>query len=200
MQTRETESDPRKREENLSKDGKWRSFPKVPHLLQYVSNGNYYGRIKMGGKLIRESLQTTVWTTAKLRLTDFLKTNQETRHRIDPPQFSEAVELFKIEIDRDTTIKRRSKEYRHRCLNKIHWHPIAAKSSCNSSVFRGNSKRLGKSALRISGHFQRPHWLNDSGSVGCPTALYKSWEKGLFRPAQIAKAASGCTIECQQVQ
>jgi hypothetical protein len=43
----------------LSKDGKWRSFPKVPHLLQYVSNGNYYGRIKMGGKLIRESLQGT---------------------------------------------------------------------------------------------------------------------------------------------
>jgi hypothetical protein len=32
----------------------------VPHLLQYVTNGNYYGRIKIGGKLIRESLQTTV--------------------------------------------------------------------------------------------------------------------------------------------
>jgi hypothetical protein len=61
----------------LSKDGKWRSFPKVPHLLQYVSNENYYGRIKMRGKLIRESLQTTVWTTAKLRLTDFLKLNHD---------------------------------------------------------------------------------------------------------------------------
>jgi hypothetical protein len=45
----------------------------VPHLLQYVSNGNYYGRIKIGGKIIRESLKTDVWTTAKLRLTDFLK-------------------------------------------------------------------------------------------------------------------------------
>jgi len=50
----ETENGPRNREENLSKDGKWRSFPKVSHLLQYISNGNYYGRIKMGGKLIRE--------------------------------------------------------------------------------------------------------------------------------------------------
>jgi hypothetical protein len=37
----------RKREEHLSKDGRWRSFPRVPHLLQYVSNGNYYGRIKL---------------------------------------------------------------------------------------------------------------------------------------------------------
>jgi hypothetical protein len=59
--------DTRKREEHLSKDGKWRSFPKVPHLLQYASNGNYYGRIKIGGKTIRESLNTNVRTTAKLR-------------------------------------------------------------------------------------------------------------------------------------
>jgi hypothetical protein len=50
----------RKREESLSSDGKWRSFPKVPNLLQYVSNGNYYGRIKVGGKTIRESLETSV--------------------------------------------------------------------------------------------------------------------------------------------
>jgi hypothetical protein len=51
----------RKREEHLSSDGQRRSFPKVPHLLQYVSNGNYFGRIKVGGKVIRESLKTTVW-------------------------------------------------------------------------------------------------------------------------------------------
>ena len=84
----------------MSKDGKWRSFPKVPHLLQYVTNGNYYGRIKVGGKIIRESLETTVWTTAKLKLADFLKERLEGRNRIDPPQFSEAVELFKMEIER----------------------------------------------------------------------------------------------------
>jgi hypothetical protein len=52
-----------KRNEHLSKDGKWRSFPKVPNLLQYVFNENYYGRIKIDGKIIRESLQTSVWTT-----------------------------------------------------------------------------------------------------------------------------------------
>ena len=40
----------------------------MPHLLQYVSNGNYYARIKVKGKIIRESLKTGVWTTAKLRL------------------------------------------------------------------------------------------------------------------------------------
>jgi hypothetical protein len=43
-----------KREAHPSKDGQWRSFPKVPHLLQYVRNGNYYARIKGKGKIIRD--------------------------------------------------------------------------------------------------------------------------------------------------
>jgi hypothetical protein len=47
----------RKREEPLSKDGQWHSFPKVPHLLPYVGNANYYSRIKVGGKVIRETLR-----------------------------------------------------------------------------------------------------------------------------------------------
>ena len=59
----DTPPNTRKREEQLSKDGHWRSFPKVPHLLQYVNNCNYYGRIKIGGKVIRESPKTTVWST-----------------------------------------------------------------------------------------------------------------------------------------
>jgi hypothetical protein len=109
----------RKREEHLSKDGQWRSFPKVPHLLQYVGNGNYYGRIKVGGKVIRESLKTTVWTTAKLRLTDFLKGQQEARGRVAPPRLSEALALFERDLESDTTNKPRSKEYRRLCLKKI---------------------------------------------------------------------------------
>jgi len=109
----------RKREEHLSSDGQRRSFPKVPHLLQCVSNGNRFGRIKVGGKVIRESLKTTVWTTAKLRLTDFLKGRQESRGRVTPPRFSEAVALFERELEGDTTIKPRSKEYRRLCLKKI---------------------------------------------------------------------------------
>jgi hypothetical protein len=71
----------RTREEHLSTDGKWRSFPKVPPLLQYVSNGNYYGRIKVGGKIIRESLNTGIWTAAKLRLTFITAPDDRTRTR-----------------------------------------------------------------------------------------------------------------------
>ena len=46
------------RSAKLSKDGKWRSFPKVPHLLQYLSSGQYFGRTKVNGKVICRSLET----------------------------------------------------------------------------------------------------------------------------------------------
>jgi hypothetical protein len=72
----------RKREEHLSTDGKWRSFPKVPHLLKYAISGNCFGKVKINGKTIRQSLQTTVWTTAQLRLNDFPKKHRENRNRL----------------------------------------------------------------------------------------------------------------------
>jgi len=64
-------------------------------------------------------LQTTVWSTAQLRLNDFLKEHRENRNRVEAPKFSDVVELFKQELDNDTTIKPRSKEYRLLCLRKI---------------------------------------------------------------------------------
>jgi len=36
-------------------DGKWRSFPKVPNTGHFVRTGAYFGRVKIGGKLFRES-------------------------------------------------------------------------------------------------------------------------------------------------
>ena len=108
----EKQTDSRKRDENLSKDGQWRSFPKVPCLLQYVSNDNYYGRIRVNGKLIRVSLKTKVWTTAKLRLSDLQKDQRENINKVDPPKFSEAVAMFKKELEHDTTLKPQSKKYR----------------------------------------------------------------------------------------
>ncbi len=114
----ETEPNQRKRDECLSPDGKWRSFPKVPNLLQYVSNAKYYGRIKVGGKMIRESLNTKVWSKAKLRLHDFVKKHQEGR-RFEAPRFKEAVELFKQDLASNSALKPQSKQYRLWCLLKL---------------------------------------------------------------------------------
>jgi hypothetical protein len=54
----------------LSINGKWRSFPKVPHLLQYIISGNYFGKVKIHGKTIRQSFQTPVWIIAQITLFD----------------------------------------------------------------------------------------------------------------------------------
>ena len=109
----------RHREAALSKDGHWRSFPHVPCLLQYVSNGNYYGRIRVNGKLIRVSLKTSVWTIAKTKLAELVKNAQENRDKVATPKFSEAVELFKTELASDSTMKPRSKGYRIDCITKL---------------------------------------------------------------------------------
>jgi len=103
----------------LSKDGKWRSFPKVPHLLQYVISGNYFGKVKINGKTIRQSLQTTVWSTAQLRLNDFLKEHREGRNKVAAPEFSAAVETYERELNTDANMKPGSKEYRKGCILKL---------------------------------------------------------------------------------
>ncbi len=65
------------RPQHLSPDGKWRSFPKVPNLLQYVSTGKYFARLKVEGKLIRRSIEATTFEEAKLALADFRKEHSE---------------------------------------------------------------------------------------------------------------------------
>ncbi len=65
------------------------------------------------------SLKTAVWTTAKLRLTDLQKDQRENINKVDPPKFSEAVDIFKTELEHDTTLKPQSKKYRLWCLGKL---------------------------------------------------------------------------------
>jgi len=38
-----------------------------------VPSGVFFGRTKVNGKVVRQSLETNVFTTAKLKLNDFLK-------------------------------------------------------------------------------------------------------------------------------
>jgi integrase len=109
----------RKRDEQISLDGKWRSFPRVPHLQQYVTSGAYFGKVKINGRRIKKSLETAVWSTAQLRLAKFLKEEHENRGKVDPPLFKEAWERFDQELENDATIKPRSKEYRRLCMQKI---------------------------------------------------------------------------------
>ena len=103
----------------LSKDGKWRSFPKLPHLLQYVGSGKYYARVKRDGKIIRQSLATEVWTNAKLKLVDFLKEQQTQKSSSESVTFVDALKAYREQLNTDTAIKPKTREYRELCIRKI---------------------------------------------------------------------------------
>lgn len=105
----------------LSKDGKWRSFPRVPHLLQYVSSESYFARVKIRGKIVRQSLETTVWSVAQLKLVDFLKAKHAEPLASPKPSlpFKEAVQMFEARVDGDSSMKASSKKYRRLCIWKI---------------------------------------------------------------------------------
>ncbi len=106
--------------ETLSADGLWRSFKQVPNLLQYVPNGNYFARVKVKGKVIRKSLATGTYTTAKLLLLDFLKEQTTKRKPVGSPvTFGEAEEIYRRDTDSDYTLAKESKTYRLNCLKKI---------------------------------------------------------------------------------
>ena len=54
-----------KREQKSS----WAKTP-VANLLRYHSSGVYFARVRVAGKLIRQSLKTNVFSVAKIRLAD----------------------------------------------------------------------------------------------------------------------------------
>jgi len=109
----------KKRDVTLSPDGKWRSFPKVPNLVQYVSTGNYFGRVKIDGKIFRESLGTDVFTTARLRLPDFIKKKRKLAARPIAGTFGEARAQFEADTEADHTLKDGSKVYRRNCIKAL---------------------------------------------------------------------------------
>lgn len=116
---RETKPAKSQRDATLSPDGKWRSFPKVPNLLQYVNTGNYFGRVKIDGKIFRESLDTDVFTTAKLLLGDFIKKKRKNSARPVAGTFAEARALYEADVNADHTLKDGSKLYRQNSIKAL---------------------------------------------------------------------------------
>jgi len=95
---------------------KWRSFPKVPNLLQYVSTGLFYARVQVNGKNIRKSLKAKTWSTAKLRLQDFLNRQVTAPPDVEALPFAAAVQTYEASLKIETTIKESSKQFRRWCI------------------------------------------------------------------------------------
>lgn len=78
----------------------------------------------MGGKLIRQSLHTSTYSVAVLRLNDLLKENRgrvEAREatRSGPMTFREAADDLLRQIDADPSVKPATRDYRRRCLEAL---------------------------------------------------------------------------------
>jgi hypothetical protein len=114
-----------------------------------VSSGIYYARIKVNGKLIRQSLKTNVFTTAKTKLLDFLKEQRAARQRI-------MVQSTVWKNDSAPSLER-SREYSSEFAANL-----AAKSHTRTRAGKGRGKSIGmslNSGLTCNSHDEKSHCL-----------------------------------------
>jgi integrase len=86
------------------------------NLIRYQPSGTYFARFKVGGRLIRQSLHTTVYSVAKQRLPDKMR---EFRSRYESVKafangkmtVNDASQAYLTKIDADISLKPGSKAY-----------------------------------------------------------------------------------------
>lgn len=113
---RDTKARGNKGAERLSPDGKWRSFSKVPNLLQYVSTGLYFARTRINGKLIRRSLKAETFEEAKLALQDVA------RHpELEPERgtVGEGLKAYLRQVNTAHDLSPQTKRCRRYCLKAL---------------------------------------------------------------------------------
>ena len=95
-----------------------KSWQKTPYanLIRYVPSGAYFARIRVGGKLIRQSLKTKVLSVAKLRLGDLEKQERsglEAQAKLGEGNAAvrELVNLWRERMESDHSVKPRTKIY-----------------------------------------------------------------------------------------
>jgi len=106
----------------VSKDSKWKSFHGHPGLMQYVPSGIFFARAKVAGIVKRASLETEVFTTARLRLPDKIKELRKPKAVVGT--FGDARLKYEAETHNGYTSRKKrliklapkSIEYRLRCL------------------------------------------------------------------------------------
>ena len=96
-------------------DSPWEGT-RVQNLFRYEPSGVYFARLKIGGKSIRKSLKTTVFSVAELRLPDVLKENrkiEESRRRFGNGKmtFGDAVQIYRDKLEVNPDLKPKSKYY-----------------------------------------------------------------------------------------
>jgi integrase len=82
--------------------------------MQYVPSGVYFARVRHEGKLYKQSLETDVFTTAKLKLPD--KVREIIKPKAAVGTFAEARLLYEADLVNDHALAPESKRYRQNCI------------------------------------------------------------------------------------
>ena len=96
----------------------------VQNLMRYRRSGTYFARFKVGGRLIRQSLDTTVFSVAKQRLPDKMRQFQG-RHESTRALASgkmtvgDAAQAFLSKIEANVSLKPRTKAYYRMILDSV---------------------------------------------------------------------------------
>jgi integrase len=98
----------------------WVKTP-VANLVRYKTSGIFFARVRIGGKLFRQSLKTDVMSVAKLRVSDFIKEKREEMGDDSPARtgrmtVGDAICIFGQGLDGQHDIKEGAKVYRRKCL------------------------------------------------------------------------------------
>ena len=88
----------------------------VQNLIRYAPSGTYFARFKVGRKLIRKSLETTVFSVAKQRLPDKIREFRALRESVKAfangkMTVGDAARSYETKIDANASLKPRSKDY-----------------------------------------------------------------------------------------
>ena len=97
---------------------------RVQNLVRYRPSGTYFARFKVAGKLVRQSLKTTVFSVAKQRLPDTMR-DYRSRHESGNAfakgkmTFAAAAEVYLQKVQASVSLKPRSKDYREMMIDFI---------------------------------------------------------------------------------
>jgi integrase len=94
------------------------------NLVRYKSSGIYFARVRIRGKLFRQSLKTDVLSVAKLRLIDFIKEKRDERGddtavTTGKMTVGDALAVFRQRLDGQQNIKEGAKVYRRKCIEAL---------------------------------------------------------------------------------
>ncbi|MCX6979411.1 MAG: site-specific integrase [Verrucomicrobia bacterium] len=107
----------------MSLSSQWKKSS-VANIVRYQPSGVYFARVRIGGKLIRQSLRTTILEVARPRLADLIGSAREqcdSTGRIAAGRltFGDAAGQYLAQVESNPELKPRPRLYRAACLKAI---------------------------------------------------------------------------------